>query len=370
MRIALAHEIDALMRHARLDLATAADRALRQLAPFGTGGLIAVGVDGAVAAPFTTAAMPHAMRVGDSARRRDPCLTTSCTPSRSRSSSPGATSSRRSSARAGDREAAAVLAKLPKPTPAAWAANQVAREQPGPDRHAARRRRRAPRRAGRRARRRRRREPAHATQAERRAVDDVMRVAVKLKPAGKPLSRAMADRLRTTLHAAAGDPSCARRCRPAGSWGRRRRAARGRSRSRRPVSPLRRRSRSPRRSGRPPTTMTPPQREAEARAERERLALEDELREARGTLKVRERVAKGAEEDAQDGGRSARRRAGRARPGPARRSRTQRPSRSQRSACSRAPARSATRPATPSRGSKNAWIDGAPPLGSSRRWLN
>src|SRR6478609_1738521 len=65
MRIALAHEIDALMRHARLDLSTAADRALRQLAPFGTGGLIAVGVDGAVAAPYTTAAMPHAIRVGD-----------------------------------------------------------------------------------------------------------------------------------------------------------------------------------------------------------------------------------------------------------------------------------------------------------------
>ena len=65
MRIALAHEIDALMRHARLDLTSAADRALRQLAPFGTGGLIAVGVDGSVAAPFTTAAMPHAIRVGD-----------------------------------------------------------------------------------------------------------------------------------------------------------------------------------------------------------------------------------------------------------------------------------------------------------------
>ena len=65
MRIALAHEVDALMRHAGLDLNTAADRALQQLAPFGTGGLIAVGVDGSVAAPFTTAAMPHAIRVGD-----------------------------------------------------------------------------------------------------------------------------------------------------------------------------------------------------------------------------------------------------------------------------------------------------------------
>src|SRR5690348_7318712 len=30
-----------------------------------------------------------------------------------------------------DREAAAKLAKLPKPTPAAWAANQVARSDPG-----------------------------------------------------------------------------------------------------------------------------------------------------------------------------------------------------------------------------------------------
>src|SRR5690349_22162490 len=32
--------------------------------------------------------------------------------------------------KSGDREAAAVLAKLPKPTPAAWAANQVARTEP------------------------------------------------------------------------------------------------------------------------------------------------------------------------------------------------------------------------------------------------
>src|SRR2546423_1744237 len=32
--------------------------------------------------------------------------------------------------KAGDRAAAAIIAKLPKPTPAAWAANQVAREHP------------------------------------------------------------------------------------------------------------------------------------------------------------------------------------------------------------------------------------------------
>ncbi|WP_028065215.1 hypothetical protein [Solirubrobacter soli] len=107
--------------------------------------------------------------------------------------------------KAGDRETAAIVAKLPKPTPAAWTANQVAREQPdlidamlaaGEELRIAQ-------------------EAAvsgggaaglrDATQAERRAVEAVMTAATAFKPAGKPLSRAMADRLRTTLHAAAGD---------------------------------------------------------------------------------------------------------------------------------------------------------------------
>ena len=65
IRIALAHEIDALIRHAQLSLTHAADRALEQLGPFGTGGLIAVGADGSVATPFTTVAMPRATRIGD-----------------------------------------------------------------------------------------------------------------------------------------------------------------------------------------------------------------------------------------------------------------------------------------------------------------
>ena len=99
-----------------------------------------------------------------------------------------------------------MLAKLPKPTPAAWAANQVAREEPDLiatllDAGAALRAAQDAALAGGGA-----ENLRTATQAERRAVDDVMRVAVELKPAGKPLSRAMADRLRTTLHAAAGDP--------------------------------------------------------------------------------------------------------------------------------------------------------------------
>ena len=109
--------------------------------------------------------------------------------------------------KAGDRETAAVVAKLPKPTPAAWTANQVAREQPELieamlDAGAALRDAQ---------------EAAvsggggaglrEATLAERAAVDAVMGAATAHEPAGRPLSRAMADRLRTTLHAAAADES-------------------------------------------------------------------------------------------------------------------------------------------------------------------
>ena len=65
IRTALAHEVDALMRHARMPLAEACRIALAGLAlrP-GTGGLIAVCAD-AVAAPFTTPEMPRAWRVGE-----------------------------------------------------------------------------------------------------------------------------------------------------------------------------------------------------------------------------------------------------------------------------------------------------------------
>src|SRR4051794_35873855 len=109
--------------------------------------------------------------------------------------------------KAGEREAAAQVAKLPKPSPAAWAANQVAREQPDLvsallDAGAALRAAQDAAMSGGGA-----AALREATLAERRAIDHVMTAAVALKPAGKPLSRAMADRLRTTLHAAAGDPA-------------------------------------------------------------------------------------------------------------------------------------------------------------------
>jgi L-asparaginase / beta-aspartyl-peptidase len=66
IRSAVAHEVDALMRHAGLPLAEACERALARLTRYdATGGLIAVGAAGEVAAPFTTPAMPHGWRVGD-----------------------------------------------------------------------------------------------------------------------------------------------------------------------------------------------------------------------------------------------------------------------------------------------------------------
>lgn len=200
---------------------------------------------------------------------------------------------------AGDREAAARIAKLPKPTPAAWAANQVARADPDVirsllDAGAALRAAQDAALAGGGA-----ENLRTATQAERRAVDDVMRAAVDLKPGGKPLSRAMADRLRTTLRAAAGDPdlraalSAGRLTGEAQAGGAWPFSSGGGSDD---LADLLAASKPAKK----PAASRPRDEEAEARAERERLALEDELREARGTLKVRERTARGAEQDAQE----------------------------------------------------------------------
>jgi beta-aspartyl-peptidase (threonine type) len=67
IRAAVAHEVGALLRHAGLDVATAADRALRGV----SGGLVAVTADGAIATPFTTEGMPRAVRIGDHPTRID-----------------------------------------------------------------------------------------------------------------------------------------------------------------------------------------------------------------------------------------------------------------------------------------------------------
>jgi L-asparaginase / beta-aspartyl-peptidase len=66
IRAALAHEVDALLRHRGLSLDDACERAVAGLARYGgAGGLIAVGAGGEVAARFTTPAMTRGWRVGE-----------------------------------------------------------------------------------------------------------------------------------------------------------------------------------------------------------------------------------------------------------------------------------------------------------------
>jgi beta-aspartyl-peptidase (threonine type) len=57
MQTVAAHEVAALVRHAGLSLAEAAQRVAAAIEPLGGGGLIAVGSDGSLAMPFTTAVM-------------------------------------------------------------------------------------------------------------------------------------------------------------------------------------------------------------------------------------------------------------------------------------------------------------------------
>jgi L-asparaginase / beta-aspartyl-peptidase len=66
IRTALAHEVDALLRHHDLDLAVACDEAIAELGRYGgEGGLIAVGARGDVAARFNSPAMTRGWRVGE-----------------------------------------------------------------------------------------------------------------------------------------------------------------------------------------------------------------------------------------------------------------------------------------------------------------
>jgi L-asparaginase / beta-aspartyl-peptidase len=66
IRSALAHEVDALLRHRRLDLPQACSVAIEGLGRWGQdGGLIAVSAHGEVAATFNSPAMSRGWRVGD-----------------------------------------------------------------------------------------------------------------------------------------------------------------------------------------------------------------------------------------------------------------------------------------------------------------
>jgi beta-aspartyl-peptidase (threonine type) len=66
IRAALAHEIDALIRHGGRSLTAAGEEGVASLARYGgDGGLIAVGATGAVVAPFSSPGMARGWRVGD-----------------------------------------------------------------------------------------------------------------------------------------------------------------------------------------------------------------------------------------------------------------------------------------------------------------
>jgi beta-aspartyl-peptidase (threonine type) len=65
MQTVAAHELAALVRHAGLPLAEAAERVTAAIEPLGGGGLIAVGGDGSLAMPFNTPAMYRGWASGD-----------------------------------------------------------------------------------------------------------------------------------------------------------------------------------------------------------------------------------------------------------------------------------------------------------------
>ena len=221
--------------------------------------------------------------------------------------------------KAGDRDAAAVLAKLPKPTPAAWAANQVARTEPdvldeflaaGAALREAQEAALAGDAGGLR----------EATRTQRAAVDAFMAAAQPLQPGGRPLSRAMSDRLRMTLLAAAGneelsealaDGRLALEAEAGGAWpppDSAEVAAAPRRRTSRPAAKPADRGgrqvvrdtnkRAQRAAERDDAAAREREREAREAARREREELERQLREARGTLKVHERALSIAEKDA------------------------------------------------------------------------
>src|ERR687895_2090311 len=107
--------------------------------------------------------------------------------------------------KAKERDTAAVIAKLPKPSQAAWAANRLARERRDliDDLLAAGDALREAQEAalsggGADALR-------DAAAAERRAVDALVTAAKELRPSGRKPSETTLDRLRNTLHAAAAD---------------------------------------------------------------------------------------------------------------------------------------------------------------------
>ena len=214
--------------------------------------------------------------------------------------------------KAKERGAATAVGKLPKPSQAAWAANQLARERRELvdallEAGAALRAAQDAALAGRGA-----KQMRDAAAAERTAVDAAVAAAKELRPAGRRPTAATLDRLRTLLHAAAGDDGVraaleggrlVEDAADAGAWGLLGRGDDAEQAEPREPEPERKPKPKPKRE----TAKQREAREAEARAAAEREAaereerrrLEAELKEARADRRARERELTRAEREAE-----------------------------------------------------------------------
>jgi hypothetical protein len=208
--------------------------------------------------------------------------------------------------KAKDRDAADAVAKLPKPSQGAWAANTLAREHrdlvdalldAGDELRAAQEDAVAGKGAS---------ALRDAAAVEREAVDALVTAAKKLKPAGRKPSAQTLERLRTTLHAAATDDDVrtaldqgrlVEDATGAGAWG----LVAGADAP--AVAPRRERKKAaPRKKAddREAAARERKEREERLAAERERRSqLEAELREARAERRSRERELERAEKAAE-----------------------------------------------------------------------
>jgi hypothetical protein len=220
--------------------------------------------------------------------------------------------------KAKERDAAAAVAKLPKPSQGAWAANALARERRDlvdallaavDDLREAQQNAVAGRGAG---------ALREATAAERAAVEAMVDAAKELRPSGRKPTAQTLDRLRTTLHAVATDDAVrdaldegrlVEDAAGAGAWGLmpgadapampapRERGKKARARGTAKPAKARDRETAEEREA---AERERKEREAAEREERERRqALEAELREARAERRSRERELERAERTAE-----------------------------------------------------------------------
>jgi hypothetical protein len=205
--------------------------------------------------------------------------------------------------KAKERDTAAEVAKLPKPSQAAWAANALARERrdlvddllaAGDELRAAQKNAVAGKGAG---------ALREAAAGERATVDALVEAAKELRPGGRKPTAQTLERLRTTLHAAASDDvvrtaldagRLVEDATGAGAWG----LVEGGDVP--AASPKPRRKAAPKKTDDKDAERERKEREAAEQAERERRAqIEAELREARAERRSRERELERTEKAAE-----------------------------------------------------------------------